>query len=459
MMKNLADQLAGGKKVLVMGLAKSGEAVTRLLLNQGVQVVVNERSSRETVKEIADDLEALGARGVYGGHPLSILDEQFDFIVKNPGIPYSVPLLVEARARQIPIYTEIEVACWLTTSPIYAITGSNGKTTTTTLVGEILAQAGKSPVVAGNIGRVLSGVIAQIEPYQPIVLEVSSFQLLGTEYFHPHIAAFLNFYPAHLDYHETLEAYADAKWRMFRNMTSSDVAVLNYDQTHIRDRAGEIAAQIVWVSRNHVLSEEGVYLENGQLMFVRAGVRTTILPISMLALKGNHNVENVLVASAVALWAGADVEAIRHVLTTFRGVEHRLEYVATVQGVDFYNDSKATNSQAALASLRSFSDRIVWIAGGLDRGEDFLNLQEELQKRVKAVVLLGQSAERLERACLGAGILDVHRVASLDEAVLVAAKIAEAGDVVLLSPACASWDMFASFEQRGGMFKEAVHRL
>ena len=231
------QRLAPGMRVLVLGLAKSGEAVADLLLRHGVHVIVNEQRERADADHAVEALEARGAQAVFGGHPLRLLDDRPDFIVKNPGIPYTIPLLVEAEKRQIPIYTEIEVASWLTDAPIYAITGSNGKTTTTTLLGEILTEAGRNPVVAGNIGRVFSGVVEQVASNQPIVLEVSSFQLMGTFDFHPKIAALLNLYPAHLDYHGTLEAYAAAKWRLFRSMTAEDVAVLNYDHGMIRDGA------------------------------------------------------------------------------------------------------------------------------------------------------------------------------------------------------------------------------
>ncbi|MCL6631692.1 MAG: UDP-N-acetylmuramoyl-L-alanine--D-glutamate ligase [Alicyclobacillus herbarius] len=445
------------RRVLVMGLAKSGAAVARLLLGHGAAVVINEQKPREQVEEALLPLEALGAKVVCGGHPLSLLDEHVDFIVKNPGIPYHVPLLVAARERGIPIYTEIEVASWFTTSPIYAITGSNGKTTTTTLIGEILRADGQNPVVAGNIGIVLSGVVEQVAPDQPIVLEVSSFQLMGTETFHPRIALLVNLYPSHLDYHGTFEAYLEAKWRIFRNMTETDVAVLGADQDVVRQHLPR-GPRIVWFGRK-ARDEDGVWLKDGRIVVRRQGTEEVVLATADLRLRGEHNVENALAATAVSLMAGARLSAIREVLQTFRGVEHRLEFVMERDGVEYFNDSKSTNPRAALGALRAFDKPIVWIAGGLDRGDDFSGLIDDIQRRVKSVVLLGQAADRLGEVCRQAGVSDIEKVGNLPEAVERARQAAAPGDVVLLSPACASWDMFNSFEERGRMFKEALHTL
>ena len=453
------SKLHPGLKVLVLGLAKSGEAVAKLLIRHGVAVVVNERHVREKVEEAVHELEELGVECICGNHPTELLDRHFDFIVKNPGIPYTLPILIDAAARKIPIYTEIEVASWITVAPIYAITGSNGKTTTTTLVGEILSSEGKSPVVAGNIGTVLSGVVEKVDEKRPIVLEVSSFQLMGTKEFHPRIAAMLNLYQAHLDYHGSMEAYADAKWSMFQNMNKADFAVLNYDQSSIREKANQLAANVVWFSTKNPEIPEGVFIKDEQIVVMRNGIQTSIMNREMIALKGAHNLENALAAAAISIWAGTSVHKVREVLSEFRGVEHRTEYVRTIHEVDYYNDSKATNAQAALGALRGFSGQIVWIAGGLDRGVDFQNMKDDIRSHVKAAVLLGQSADKLELVCKEAQVQTIQHANSIEEAVQKAHDIAEAGDTVLLSPACASWDMFHSFEERGCMFKDAVHKL
>ncbi|MDQ0190968.1 UDP-N-acetylmuramoyl-L-alanine--D-glutamate ligase [Alicyclobacillus cycloheptanicus] len=451
-------ELHRGQRALIVGLAKSGEAAAYLLKRRGLEVIVNDRRERLNPDYEAEKLEAAGIQTVFGGHPVSLLDDRPDFIVKNPGVPYRVPLIAEAMQRGIPVYTEIEVASWLTHAPIYAITGSNGKTTTTTLVGEMLAEAKQDPVVAGNIGLVLSGVVEQVRPDQPIVLEVSSFQLMGTESFHPKIAALLNLYPAHLDYHETFEAYVDAKWRLFQNLGEHDTAVLNYDQPLIRERAATLTTPVVWFSRSTEVSE-GVFVRGSEVVVRRQGVDTPVIRLSAIAMKGEHNLENALAATAIAVWAGAPLSAAAYVLTRFRGIEHRLEFVRTVEGADYYNDSKATNPEAALRALRSFEKNVVWIAGGLDRGDDFRVMLEDLRTRVRAAYLIGQSAERLAAVCQEAGVPHVEQVPSLEQAVVQAHRTAAPGDVILLSPACASWDMFASFEVRGRMFKDIVHTL
>lgn len=451
-------ELGPENRVLVMGLARSGEAVAGLLLKHGCVVTINERRERGAKEYEVEELERQGATLVFGGHPITLLDAGLDFIVKNPGIPYGVPLLVEAQSRGIPIYTEIEVASWLTKSPIIAITGSNGKTTTTTVIGEILSESKLEPVVAGNIGTVLSSVVESVRADQPIVLEVSSFQLMGTNSFRPKVAALLNLYPAHLDYHQTFEAYTDAKWWMFHNMSAEDIAVLNYDQAEIRTRGSALAASVLWFSK-HAMDEDGAFVRDGHIVFRRNGVTQPIIHVSAIAMKGEHNLENALAATAVALAAGAAVASIVHVLTRFRGVEHRQEFVRTVNGVDYYNDSKATNPTGTLRALKLFPANIVWIAGGLHRGDDFSVLRDEVRQRVKAAVLLGQSAGALRAVCDEAGVEKMEVVLTVEQAVAMANRLAQPGDIVLLSPSCASWDMFTSFEERGRMFKEAVHTL
>ncbi|EPZ43906.1 UDP-N-acetylmuramoyl-L-alanine--D-glutamate ligase [Alicyclobacillus acidoterrestris] len=445
--------------VLVVGYAKSGAAAAELLTRHGFQVTVNERLARPDSDETLERLERAGVRFVFGGHPLTLADTPWQFVVKNPGIPYQMPLIAALQENHIPIFTEIEIASWFAASPFYAITGSNGKTTTTTLVGEMLAASKMHPAVAGNIGTVVSGLVDKLRAEQPVVLEVSSFQLLGTEWFHPRIAALLNFFPAHLDYHGTFEAYQAAKWRMFQNMGAGDVAVLNRDQPLVADGAKHLAPKIHWFSTEHADFDHGATVVDGHITLVKDGAPRALLPVAEMALKGHHNLQNLLAAACVAQAAGASDEAIAHVARTFQGVEHRLELVRVLDGIRFYNDSKATNPDACKQALQAFDKDVVWIAGGLDRGISFEPLEDYLRERVKAAILLGQTKEQLAATCQSAGVPDVTLVESLDEAVRAARARAKAGDVVLLSPACASWDMFTSFEVRGSMFKEAVHRL
>lgn len=447
-----------GKNVLVLGLARSGAAVARLLAKHGARVVVNDQKERGSFGNVPDELERIGVEVVCGGHPEGIVSKNLDLIVKNPGIPYSASPLRQAAALGIPVVTEIEVAYQFCKAPIIGITGSNGKTTTTSLTGEILRTANLRPVVAGNIGVALSEIVEEIRPNQWLVAELSSFQLMGTASFRPRIGALLNVYKAHLDYHGTMEEYLAAKSRLFRNLTEKDTAVLNADQPAVMELAASIRGRIFPFSLKRGL-EEGVFVKDESIRVRANGRDVQVCELQDIPLKGAHNLENVLAATAVTYSAGASPEAIRLAILGFKGVEHRLEYVAEVNGVAYYNDSKATNAEAAIRAITSFSNPVVLIAGGLDRGTDFAELIPVFAKHVKAVVTLGQAADKLAAAAEKAGIKQRLRAGSIEEAVAMAASLAEEGDLVLLSPACASWDMYNSFEERGRIFKNAVHTM
>ncbi|ASS75868.1 UDP-N-acetylmuramoyl-L-alanine--D-glutamate ligase [Tumebacillus algifaecis] len=447
-----------GKNVLVLGVARSGVAAARLLHKLGAHVLVNDQKELAAIEQDVAELQALGIEVIAGGHPEGIVHTGLDFVVKNPGIPYSAPPVKLAMELGISVLTEVEIAYRLAQAPIIGITGSNGKTTTTTLVGEMLTEANLNPVVAGNIGLALSEVVEEVSKEQWLVAELSSFQLMGTAEFRPKIGALLNIYPAHLDYHGSLDEYRDAKFRLFAKQEASDVAVLNWDQEAVRAVQSFAKSKLFPFSLKEVL-DEGVYVKDGIIQARMHGKELSLLPVSEVALKGEHNLENLLAATAVALTAGADVAAIVKVARTFNGVEHRLEHVVTQNEVAFYNDSKSTNSTAATMAINTFADhRVVLIAGGLDRGVDFLELVPVFAKKVKYVAAIGEAADKLLNVAAQAGI-EGTKLATLEEAVQVAAGVAQPGDVVLLSPACASWDMFASFEERGSMFKKAVHTL
>ncbi|MGB8954773.1 MAG: UDP-N-acetylmuramoyl-L-alanine--D-glutamate ligase [Tumebacillaceae bacterium] len=446
-----------GKRVLVIGLARSGAAVARLLQKYGAQVTVNDQKALADLGEEAANLQALGIEVIGGGHPEGIVHAGIDLIVKNPGIPYSSPPVRQALELGIPVLTEVEIAYQFAKAPLIGITGSNGKTTTTTLVGEMLEAASLRPVVAGNIGRALTDVIEEVEADQWLVAELSSFQLLGTQEFRPTIGALLNLYAAHLDYHGTMEEYVAAKARLFANQKPDDVAVLNWDQPEVRAIAAAANARVYPFSVREVL-EEGVFVKDGNIHAILHGKHIPLLPASEVSLKGEHNLQNVLAAAAIALNAGADAESVADVARTFRGVEHRTEFVANLGGVEFYNDSKATNAEAATRAITSFPSNVVLIAGGLDRGVDFMELVPVFEKHLKQLIAIGESADTLLRVAEKAGVPGL-KADTLEAAVRQAADLAVAGDTVLLSPACASWDMFGSFEERGRMFKQAVHTL
>lgn len=447
-----------GKHYLVLGLAKSGFAVAKLLLRLGAKVTVNEYKQRHECSGV-EELENEGITVICGGHPLVLLEGDIDMIVKNPGIPFDIPFLVEAEKRRIPIATEIEIAYLISKAPIIGITGSNGKTTTTTLVFEMLKESECSPLIAGNIGTVFCEVAEKAEKNNWIVAELSSFQLLGTQRFKPQIAVLLNIFDAHLDYHHTKEHYVDAKANLFANQTEDEIAILNYDQDVVRSLSKRLRATVIWFS----LKQEvpfGSFVKNNKIVYRnQSGSLIDILPIQEVGLMGQHNLENCLAAVATAISAGANVRTIQRVLRTFTGVTHRLQLVRTLNGVVYYNDSKATNSIATKKSVESFSGSVILIAGGLDRGDDFMELKGVFHSHLKALIVYGQNAQKISKVAKEAGVNQVIHVDNVSNAVTSASSIAGSGDTVLLSPASASWDQFKSFEERGDMFIESVHKL
>ncbi|TCP70427.1 UDP-N-acetylmuramoyl-L-alanine--D-glutamate ligase [Baia soyae] len=448
------------KQVVVLGLARSGFAVAKLLVEQGAKVIVNDARERIECANEADPLEQMGISVICGGHPDDLICRQVDLVVKNPGIPYHIKPIEQALKLGIPVVTEVEIASQFSKAPIIGITGSNGKTTTTTLVGKMLQNSEVSVTVAGNIGQALSEVTPGLSESDWLVAELSSFQLKGTVTFQPKIAALLNVTPAHMDYHQTMEDYVTSKWNLFQNQTPDDVAILNADSAICRELVedGNLNSRIIWFSKDEVAGQ-GVFIKDGWIISNLDGKETAILPVEEVALPGPFNLENVLAATAISIVAGAHIERIAETIRMFGGVEHRLEYVETIEGVRYYNDSKATNAQATLTALTSFEEPIVWIAGGLDRGVDFQELIPVLSEHVQAVIAYGESSPILALRAREAGIESIIQVEDIEEAVYSAHEISRSGDVVVLSPACASWDLYTSFEQRGSIFKQAVHRL
>ncbi|MGN7380331.1 UDP-N-acetylmuramoyl-L-alanine--D-glutamate ligase [Paenibacillus sp. SAFN-117] len=466
------------QEVIVLGLAKSGMAAAVRFHELGAKVTVNDRKDRNQCPE-ADPLEALGISVVCGGHPDSLIHEGVALVVKNPGIPYGAEPVRKALELGIEVVTEVEVAYQLSEAPIIGITGSNGKTTTTTWVGEMLAKAGKSPIVAGNIGRALCDAANDATKDHWLVAELSSFQLKGTDQFRPRIACLLNVYETHLDYHGTMSDYTASKAKLFANQYKEDIAVLNWDDTECRLLSTKVQARVFPFSMKEEL-KEGVYLrrhaETGRLErdIVYRDSEGTVHPIiraEEIGIPGDFNVGNGLAAAAIAIAAGVPLPYIAESLREFRGVEHRLEYVRTCRNIAYYNNSKATNPAATIKALEVFDQPIVLIAGGMDRQGtdkemDYRELEPYLRDKVKAAVFLGETRDKLANVARSAGMTRVRLVdngsspsETLAQAVKYAEELAEPGDVVLLSPACASWDMFPSFEERGRMFKESVHNL
>jgi UDP-N-acetylmuramoylalanine--D-glutamate ligase len=464
------------RRVVVLGLARSGVSVAKVFHALGADTIASDVKPREQCPE-AEELAALGISVLCGGHPEGLVTPDTALVVKNPGIPYTSPPVREALELGLEVVTEVEVAWWLTEAPIIGITGSNGKTTTTTMIGRLLEAAGRKTIVAGNIGRPLTDAAREADASSWLVAELSSFQLKGTVDFRPRIAVLTNVAETHLDYHGGMDDYTASKAKLFANQTEDDVAVVNWDDPECRRLVSGAKPKVMPFAIRQRL-EEGVFVDppypespedDGLVRSIvrRAGGETTvILPVDELGVPGRHNAANAAAAAAAALAAGVPIESLAEPLRTFRGVEHRLEFVREKAGVRFYNSSKDTNPTATTMALRSVKGPVVLLCGGLDRGTDYADLVPVLREKVKALVAIGETRMKLAAAAEAAGVRLIRVIepeasarATLERAVREAGALAEPGDAVLLSPACASWDMFPSYEERGRIFKEAAHIL
>jgi UDP-N-acetylmuramoylalanine--D-glutamate ligase len=443
------------KRVLVVGLGKSGVASALFLKAHGAVVTVSDAKSPDQLGEAIPILLDHGIAVETGGHGERTFHGQ-DLIVVSPGVPVDAPSLVQARALGETVIGEIELAAQFFPGTIVAITGSNGKTTTTTLAGEIVAAGGFRTVVGGNIGTPAISLVEGATPDTIAVLEVSSFQLETIQTFRPKVAVVLNVTPDHLDRHRTFSAYIDAKARIFENQQASDFAVLNSDDATCAELSGRTRAQVFWFSRKKEV-KQGAYIQDGQIVFRVTKTQSEIMPISEIPLKGAHNLENVLAATCVGAVMGCKPDAMRQAVRDFKAVEHRLEYVATIRGVEYYNDSKATNVDATIKALESFPANIHIILGGKDKGSDYTVLKDLLRQRAKRVYTIGAAAEKIESQITGSA--EIIHAETLEAAVKRIASTAEAGDIVLLAPACASFDQFQNYEERGRAFKQLVLKL
>ncbi len=449
-MKNLS--MMEHKKVLVLGLAKSGVAAAELLHKMGAFVTVNDAKPFEENKD-AQKLLQQGITVICGRHPEDLLDEGFEFVIKNPGIPYTNIIVNDAVNRGIPVWTEVELAYLISEAPMIGITGSNGKTTTTTLLYDILNEGGKKPLIAGNIGTVACTVTENATAENVIVTELSSFQLLGTETFKPKIAIWTNLYEAHIDYHGSMEAYGNAKFGITRNQDASDYLIFNADQEIVSAYARKSNAHLIPFTTTHI-NEDGVSADDEMIYWLGK----PFMNRDKIALPGKHNLENVLAAVAAAILLNCPKDKMEQVLQSFTGVKHRTQYVREWKERKFYNDSKATNTLATRSALEAFKQPIVLLAGGLDRGHSFEELRP-FMNNVHAVVVSGQTAERFAEFAQSCDVKTIIHAKDIAEAVPKAAEVSSAGDVILLSPACASWDQYPSFEVRGDLFIEAAMKL
>jgi len=442
------------KKILVVGLARTGASVARFLAAQGASVTISDTKDRSALATCVDSLQGLPVVFELGTHG----DRTFlgaDLIVVSPGVPMDIGPLQAARSRGIPVISEIELAYSFINVPMAAITGTNGKTTTTTLTGEIFRKCGFSTFVGGNIGQPLIDLVASTERIDRVVAEISSFQLEGIREFRPRVAVLLNLTEDHLDRYATFQDYIAAKERIFVNQTADDFAVLNVDDPLVAACAGRIAARIVPMSRYSVPAQ-GISCREGIITFAWDG-RIERFPTDALKLRGVHNLDNCMAALATTLLMGCDAGTARAALEGFSGLPHRMELVATVNGASYYNDSKGTNVGSVVKSLESFSGKIILIAGGKDKGGEYEPLADLVRERVRHLILLGEARERI-RDSLG-HLTDTILVDGLEEAVRQAYRRARPGDVVLFSPACSSYDMFRNYEERGDRFAHLVRAL
>ncbi len=443
-----------GQNILVVGLGRSGAAAAEFLADRGARVTVNDAKPESELKD-ASALHKKGVEIVAGSHPDELF-EKSDLIVASPGVPLALAPFQKARAAGVPVISEIELAARFLRGRMIGVTGSNGKTTTTTLIGELLRNADLPAQVGGNIGTPLVSLVATSQEAGFTVVELSSFQLEAVERLHLFAAVLINITPDHLDRYESMEHYAAAKANIFRNQTPADVAVLNADDERVSRMKGSTEARVVYFSRRRELGE-GVFLRGEEIVNRFDGREQLMIARSDIPLRGDHNLENVMSSLAVGLACRVSPESMRETIRNFKGVEHRLEFIDEINGVKFYNDSKATNVDAAVKSIEAFAGGLIVILGGKDKGSDYTPLARLLRERGEHVILIGAAAGKIARALENA--LPIHRAATMEEAVAAGYRLSHMGSVVLLAPACASFDMFDNYEHRGRVFKEAVKKL
>ena len=446
------------KKVLVFGLGISGIGAGKILEAHGADVVLYDGNQKLTEEKVRKQLgEDSNAKIVIGEFPEEIL-ENLDMTVLSPGVPTDLPVIEKMRKHGVTVIGEVELAYQYGKGDVLAITGTNGKTTTTTLLGEIMKNYQDNVYVVGNIGTPYTTAASLMTDDTITVAEMSSFQLESIVDFRPRVSAILNFTPDHLNRHHTMEAYVNAKKNIAKNQTEDDYCILNYEDELTREFGKEVKAKVLYFSSQRKL-EEGIYLEDGNIIYHYGNVSEKICHVDELQILGTHNHENVMAACAMAAVYGVPGEKIRESVKAFKGVEHRIEYVTEKDGVAYYNDSKGTNPDAAIKGIQAMNRPTVLIGGGYDKGSEYTEWINSFDGKVKKLILIGDTKEKIAEDARKCGFTDYEFADTFEEAVLTAAKIAESGEAVLLSPACASWDMFPSYEVRGRRFKELVRNL
>lgn len=447
-----------GKKILIFGMGVSGKGVAKLLSHLDVSMVLYDGNTDLDKEALLNELNLKGRAEVVTGELNEKSFEGIDILALSPGISINAPYVKMAQGCGVKVLGEVEIAYEISKGRLAAITGTNGKTTTTALTGEIMKAAFEKVFVVGNIGTSFASVATETTDDCVIVAEISSFQLESMEEFHPEVSAILNLTPDHLDRHGTFENYAMTKLSITDRQTADETCVINYDDKYLREISRNITPHICYFSLKEDLAE-GIVLDGDVITYKKGGEVTPIINRYDMNLLGDHNVENVMAACGIALAMGVDLDVIRETVRNFKAVEHRIEYVCTKNGVKYYNDSKGTNTDAAAKAIGSMTSPTVLIAGGYDKGVDFTDWIMGFNGKVKDMILIGQTAEKIKETAMSCGFTNIHMCEDLTEAVKKASELAVDGDCVLLSPACASWGQFKSYEQRGDLFKKLANEL
>ena len=444
------------KNILIIGLGISGASTAMALDKLGSNVFITDSKSEIELEEYVDKLKDIDVTYFLDNKNIDL--ENIDLAVKSPGVPFDISVIKDLNEKNIEVITDIELAYRLFENQFIAITGTNGKTTTTALTDEIFENAKKPHHIAGNIGVGMLWEAVNSNKEDIFIVETSSFQLENTVDFKPKVSLITNITPDHLNWHKTFEHYMNAKKKIFKNQDKSDFTILNYDDQALREMAEEVNGSLIFFSSTQVL-DKGIYIEEGNIVINSEAGKIIVMRADELKIPGKHNLENALASLGIAWAMGIDLEIIRKSLIEFEGVEHRLEFVKEINEVKFYNDSKGTNPDASIKAIEAINSPIILIAGGMNKGGGFDELVDSFNGKVKSLVLLGETAEQLEKTAKEKGSIETHIVKSIDESVLKAFELSEPGDNILLSPACASWDMFKSYEERGEEFKKSVYNL
>lgn len=444
------------KNILILGLAISGISTAKALNKLGSKITVTDMKSEEELKEQLAELKDINIDYVLGNNNVDL--RNIDLIIKSPGIPLDVQIIREAIEKGIEVVSDIELAYRISKNKFIAITGTNGKTTTTALTGKMMEGAGLQYHVTGNIGVGILWETVNADENDVFIIEASSFQLESTKYFKPSISVITNITPDHLNWHKTFDNYVEAKKKVFNNQQKGDYTVLNYDDLLLRHIGKDISSNLIYFSASNKL-EKGVYVDDCQIIINDGQTTINVMDCREIRIPGKHNIENALAVVSIGWAMGIETEIIANTLREFEGVEHRIEFVDNISDVNYYNDSKGTNPDSSIKALEAIKEPIILIAGGMDKGGSFDEFIDSFNNKVKALVLLGETKEKIKDTAISKGFNNIYIVDSIEEAVNKCFELAVPNDNVLLSPACASWDMFKSYEERGRIFKQAVKNL